>query len=203
MMAQLENLWRERPWLRRATFVAGNFLVALMIATFVAMPVQAFFAERGVQIASQRTLLARFAAIAAQQSRVQAAAQEADAQVERGEFIVGTNEGVIVADLQTRLKTMVEAAGARLRSVQSLPPKTREDVRYVGARLDVYGPIAAIQRTLHAVEAGTPFLFVDAAVVRAAPSVNPAALPNTTAQEPVIDAQLDVFGAVHLKGREP
>jgi len=203
MMAQLATAWRGRPWLRRAAFVAGNVVIVLTVVALVAMPVQAFFAERAAQIASQRTLLARFAAIAAQQSRVQAAAQEADTQVENGEFLVGTNEGVIVADLQTRLKTMAEAAGARLRSVQSLPAKMHEEVRYVGARLDVYGPLAAIQRTLHAVEAATPYLFVDAAVVRAAPSVNPAALPNSAAQEPVIDAQFDVFGPIHLKGREP
>jgi general secretion pathway protein M len=203
MIAQLANLWRERPWLRRMVFVAGNFAAVLVIAMLVVMPVHAFFAERDAQIASQRALLARFAAIAAQQSRVQAAVQQADTQVEHGEFLVGTNEGVIVADLQTRLKAIAEAAGARLRSAQSLPPKTRDDVRYVGARLDVYGPLAAIQRTLHAVEAGTPYLFVDAAAIRAAPSVNPAALPNGAAQEPVIDAQFDVFGPVHLKGREP
>jgi general secretion pathway protein M len=203
MMAQLAAAWRDRPWLRRAAFVAGNFTAALMIAALVVAPVQGFFAERAAQIASQRTLLARFAAMAAQQTRVEAAAREAEGQTEQGEFLVGTNEGVIVADLQTRLKTMAEAAGARLRSVQSLPAKTREDVRYVGARLDVFGPIAAIQRTLHAVEAGAPYLFVDAAVVRAAPSVNPAALANAAAQEPVIDAQIDVFGPVHLKGREP
>lgn len=203
MMAQLATAWRDRPWVRRAAFVAGNFAAALALAAFLAMPVHEFFAERDAQIASQRTLLARLAAIAAQQTRVEAAAREADAQVEHGEFLVGTNEGVIVADLQTRLKTMAEAAGARLRSVQSLPPKTREEVRYVGARLDVYGPLAAIQRTLYAVESAQPYLFVDAAAVRAAPSVNPAALSNAAAQEPVIDAQLDVFGAVHLKGREP
>jgi general secretion pathway protein M len=203
MMAEFANLWRERPGFRRAAFVVGNCAVVLMIAAFVVMPVQGFFAERRAQIADQRMLLARFAAIAAQQPRIQAAAQEADAQVEQGEFLVGTNEGVIVADLQTRLKTMAEAAGTRLRSVQSLPPKTREEVRYVGARLDVYGPLAAIQRTLYAVESAQPYLFVDAAAVRAAPSVNPAALANSTAQEPVIDAQLDVFAPVHVKGREP
>jgi general secretion pathway protein M len=195
--------WRDRPWLRTAAFVAGNFAVALVLAVSVIMPVHAFFAERDAQIASQRALLARFAAIAGQQARVETAAHDADAQVEQGEFLVGTNEGVIVADLQTRLKTMAEAAGARLRSVRSLPAKTREEVRYVGARLDVYGPLAAIQRTLYAVESGKPYLFVDAAAVRAAPAVNPAALPNAAAQEPVIDAQFDVFGPVHLKGREP
>jgi len=203
MIAQLAIAWRDRPWLRRTGFVAGNVAAALAVAAFLVMPVQAFFAERDARIADQRVLLARFTAIAAQQARVAAAAHEADAKVEDGEFLVGTNEGVVVADLQTRLKAMAEAAGARLRSVQSLPPKTREEVRYVGARLDVYGPLAAIQRTLHGVEAGTPYLFVDAAVVRAPPPVNTQALANAAPQEPAIDAQLDVFGAVHLKGRTP
>ena len=68
---------------------------------------------------------------------------------------------MVVADLQTRLKAIAEAAGARLRSVQSLPPKTKDEVRYVGARLDVYGTVEAIQRTVYAVEAGKPYLFVD------------------------------------------
>jgi general secretion pathway protein M len=203
MMAQLASLWRERPWLRRSAFIGGNVAAALAVVGFLVLPVQAFFAERDGKIATQRTLLARFAAVAGQQGRVEAAAHEADAQAENGEFLVGTNEGVIVADLQTRLKTIAEAGGARLRSVQSLPPKTRDEVRYVGARLDISGPLAAIQRTLHAVEAGTPYLFVDAAVVRVAPPTNAVALPNATAQEPVIDAQLDVFGAVQLKGRVP
>jgi general secretion pathway protein M len=202
MMAQLATAWRERPWLRRAAFVGGNVAAVLAVVGFLVMPVQAFFAECDAKIVNQRTLLARFAAVAAQQTRVEAAAREADAQVETGEFLVGTNEGVIVADLQTRLKGMAEAAGARLRSVQSLPPKTRDEVRYVGARLDISGPLAAVQRTLHAVEAGTPYLFVDAAVVRVAPPTN-AQVPNATPQEPLIDAQLDVFGAVQLKGRAP
>lgn len=203
MMAQLASLWRERPWLRRSAFIGGNVAAALAVVGFLVVPVQAFFAERDTQIATQRTLLARFAAVAGQQTRVEATAREADAQVENGEFLVGTNEGVIVADLQTRLKTIAEGGGARLRSVQSLPPKTRDEVRYVGARLDISGPLAAIQRTLHAVEAGTPYLFVDAAVVRVAPPTNAPGLANATAQEPMIDAQLDVFGAVQLKGRAP
>jgi general secretion pathway protein M len=201
MIASLATAVRDRPWLRPAIFVAGNGAAALVFAFFLALPVHDFFAERDASIGSQRALLARLSAIAAEETRVAAAAHDADAQVDQGEFLIGTNEGVIVADLQTRLKNVAEAAGARLRSVQSLPAKTREEVHYVGARLDVYGPVAAIQRTLHAVETGKPYLFVDAAVIRAAPPVN--AGPNAAAQEPVIDAQLDVFGAVHVKGRAP
>jgi len=203
MMTPLAIAWRDRPWLRRSAFVSGNVGAGLAVAAFLALPVYGFFAERDARIAGERLLLARLSAVAAQHPRVDAAAREADAQIERGEFLLGTNEGVVVADLQTRLKAIAEAAGARLRSVQSLPAKTRAEVRYVGARLDVYGPVAAIQRTLHTVEAGTPYLFVDAAVVRAAPPVNTQGVAHAPAQEPVIDAQLDVFGAVQLKAREP
>ena len=202
-MAQLAGIWRERPWLRRLAFIAANVAAALAVAGFLVVPVQAFFAERDAQIASQRTLLARFAAVAGQQTRVDAAASEADAALESGAFLIGTNEGVIIADLQTRLKAMAEAGGVRLRLVQSLPAKTRDEVRYVGARLDINGPLAAIQRTLHAVEAGTPYLFVDAAVVRAASPTNAQGVPNAAPQEPVIDAQLDIFGAVQSKVGAP
>jgi general secretion pathway protein M len=203
MRVQLATAWRDRPRFRRGAFLAGNFAAALVLAAFAIMPARDFFAVRDGQIASQRMLLARLAAIAAQQARVDAAVRDAEAQVEHGELLLGSNEDVIVADLQTRLKAMAEAAGTRLRSVQSLPPKTREEVRYVGARLDVYGPLAAIQRTLHAVESGRPYLFVDAAVVRPAPPVNMPGPANAVAQEPMIDAQLDIFGAVQMKGRAP
>jgi|HubBroStandDraft_6_1064221.scaffolds.fasta_scaffold248584_2 hypothetical protein len=203
MIPNLASAWRDQPWLRRAAFLAGNLAAALAVAALLVMPVHGFFAERDDRIAGQRTLLARLTAVAAQESRVTAVARETDAQAEHGEFLVGPNEGVVVADLQTRLKAIAEAAGARLRSVQSLPPKTRDDVRYVGARLDVYGTVEAIQRALHAVEAGKPYLFVGAAVVRTAPPINTQGLPHVPAQEPVIDAQLDIFGAMQLKGRDP
>jgi general secretion pathway protein M len=202
MMPELMKAWRDRPWLRRAAVLAGNLAAALAVLTLLVMPVRDFFAERDERIATQRALLARLTAIAAQESRVQAVAREADAQVEHGEFLVGTNEGVIVADLQTRLKAIAEAAGARLRSVQSLPPKTRDEVRYVGARLDVYGPVEAIQRAIHAVETGRPYLFVGAAVIRTALPVNTQGLAHIPPPEPTIDAQLDIFGAAQLKGRD-
>src|SRR5262249_56321953 len=107
---------------------------ALAIIAFLVLPVRGFFAERDAQIASQRALLARFTATAAQQTRVQAATHEADAQVEQGEFLVGTNEGVIVADLQTRLKATAEAAGAPPRPAHSPPAERRAEGRAPAAR---------------------------------------------------------------------
>jgi general secretion pathway protein M len=202
MTANLTRAWREHKGLRAAAFLAGNLAAGLAVALLIVMPARDLFAERDARIAERRTLLARLAAVAAEESRVQAAAREAEHDAAHDEFLIGPNEGVIVADLQTRLKAIAEAAGARLRAVQSLPPKTTDDIRYVGAKLDLYGPVEAIQRALHAVETGRPYLFVGAAVIRGAPPVNAQAPGHVAAQAPVLDAQLDIFGAVQIKGRD-
>jgi general secretion pathway protein M len=195
MMATIAAAWRERPSFRRAAFVAGNVAAFAACIVFVILPIRDVFAERDGRIAEQRVLLARFGALASQEGRVQAVARESAAEPDRGEFLLGPNEGVIGADLQTRLKSLAETAGARLRSVQALPPKTRDDVRYLGARLEIQGPLRAVHQTVHAVETGKPYLFVAAAVVK---TVDRGGGP----QEPTIDAQLDIFAAVQIRERQ-
>ena len=58
------------------------------------------------------------------------------------------------------------------------------------------GTLAAIQRAIHAVESGKPYLFVTAATLKSSSAV---ARPDAPA-EPVIDAQLDIFGALRPEG---
>ena len=178
-------------------FLAANLAVILISFALFVAPVLDFFLDRDAYVAQQRVLLARLTAIVAREPSVQAATRKAAEEPKRGEFLVGPNEGVINADLQTRLKTMAEQAGARLRSVQGLPPKTNEQVRYVGSRLEISGPLRAIHRALYAVESGRPYLFVTSAVIKPSRSLNgPAAR-----EEPITEAQLDVFGAVQVEER--
>src|SRR5262245_15345432 len=143
-------LWRKNRWVRGAAFLAGNVVAAFIIFDLVITPVSALFAERDASIADKRALLVRLQGIAAQEARVQEAARETDPQRKRGDFRAGPNDGVITADLQTRLKGMAERSGARLRSIQGLPPKGDAELRYVGSRLEILGPIQAIHRTIHA-----------------------------------------------------
>jgi hypothetical protein len=99
------------------------------------------------------------------------------------------------ADLQTRLKSTIEQGGARLRSVRVLPGQTIDQVRYIGSRIEIYGSLPAIHRAIHAVEAAKPHLFIGGAVLKPAP---PAGKPGV-AEEPIIEAQLDVFGATRIE----
>lgn len=190
--------WRTNPWLRRAVFLALNLAAGLVIYGLVVAPIRAFFSDRDTFIAEQGALLARLTSIAAQEANVQAAARQVAEQAKRGELLVGPNESVINADLQTRLKTVAEQSGARLRSVQSLPARTSDKVRYVGCQLDIFGSLQAIHKTIHAVESRTPYLFVVAAALKPAPVVNRAGPP----EQPVLEARLDIFGSVHIEARE-
>lgn len=184
------HIYDQRPWLRRAIFLGGNFLAALLIVMGVVTPLRSLFADRDGQIVHQHEALARWQAIAAQEAIVRAAADQVA--VNQNEFLVGKNEGAIQADAQARLKGMIEKAGARLRSIRGLQPQIDRQVRYVGSRVELFGTLQTVQRAIYAIESAKPYLFVTGAVLRLAPAlgqVNPA-------QEPLIEAQLDVFGVM-------
>lgn len=191
--------WRDNPLFRRLLFGFGNLALCLLVLTCVVMPTRAFFADRNGHIADQRKLLARLAAIAGQEASVRSLAADTSAQMQSGEFLAGPNDNVINADLQTRLKAIIQAAGAQSRAVQSLPPKTEDQIRYSGSRIEISGPIQSVHRAIYAIENAKPYLFIGAAVIKTSPTSGRPAAP----EEPVIQAQLDIYGAIQIKGRDP
>ncbi len=191
--------WRDNPLLRRALFVSGNLMLCFLIFSSVVMPTRAFFADRDSRIVDQRKLLSRLTAIAGQEAVVRSVEANTGAQMHGVEFLAGPNDNVINADLQTRLQAIAAAAGAQSRAVQSLPPKTSDQIRYSGSRIEIYGPLQSIHRAIYAVESAKPYLFIAGAVLRMAPASDKLGVP----EEPVIQAQLDIFGAMQVEGRDP
>jgi hypothetical protein len=55
---------------------------------------------------------------------------------------------------------MVESAGAKLRSVRALQPRTDGQMRYTGSHVEPFGPIAAVHQAVHAIESAKPYPFV-------------------------------------------
>ncbi|WP_334364374.1 type II secretion system protein GspM [Bradyrhizobium sp. AZCC 1578] len=174
----------------------GNLTLCVAIVGFVVLPVCTLFADRENRIEEQRKVLMRLAAIAAQAANVQSIASDTNAQMQGGEFLVGSNENVISADLQTKLKAMAEAGGAKLRAVQALPVKTVDQIRYSGSRIEISGSLQSIVRTVHAIESSKPYLFIAGATLRSPPPPRQGA-----SEEPAVQAQLDIFGAVQAGGQ--
>lgn len=65
------------------------------------------------------------------------------------------------ADLQQRLKAMVEAAGGTLQSIQALPPADEAGAVKVTISAVMNGDTGSLQKVLYNLESQTPLLFVD------------------------------------------
>jgi general secretion pathway protein M len=179
--------------LRRVAFVAGNLLTLLAIAAVIVSPVRTSLIDGEAEIYRQTEMLARFKAMAQQKPNAPAADQVA---LTADLFQSGPNEGVAAANLQARLKALSEAAGARVRLVQGLPARSEGMLRYIGAKLEIFGPLPAVHRAIQAVESAKPFLFVTNSTLKLSPM---AARSGNTA-EPTIEAQLDISGAFRPEG---
>jgi general secretion pathway protein M len=105
------------------------------------------------------------------------------------------------AELQQRLKTLIEAAGGTLQSIQSLPPVEEAGAVKVTISAVMSGDIGGLQRVLYDLESQTPLLFVDNLEVTA--RVNRPRLANgryATYTRIQLNAQFEVSGYLRKEG---
>lgn len=181
---------------RAGLFVICN-IALLALGLWLLAPVYDLVTDRDAEIATRREMLGRLQSVVAREAEVQAAARQPDAQLDQGEFLAGANEGVIGADLQTRLKAITERSGAHIRTIQGQTTRPGDPIRYIGARLTIFGSLQRVHNTIYAIETDKPYLFVTDAVIKLATPV----VRGGTPEEPVIEARLDVFGAM-LAGKQ-
>ncbi len=109
------------------------------------------------------------------------------------EFLPGGQDSIVIADLQTRLQALVGAKGAELTSARTLSAKSVDAQLYLGLRLQMRGTMTTIHEILYAIETGTPFLFIDRALLR--PEEPRSVQHMTGSNVPAFLAEVDVFGA--------
>jgi hypothetical protein len=189
--------WLQSPLSRRLLFLLANLGVGLAIMFVCVVPASELLADRDREILHLEMTLSRLQAVATREVSAQSGAKVAN--LGEAEFLTGKTDGAIGAELQGRLKGMVEAAGAKLRSVRNLQPRTDAQMRYIGSHIELFGPIVAIHRAIHTIESAKPYLFVTGGTMRLAPAIGQAGVR----QAALIEAQLDIYGAVRVEVREP
>jgi hypothetical protein len=111
-------------------------------------------------------LLAGFRSVILQSRQSGADTSASDLDRYRGDFLVGPEDAIIIADLQTRLSALITARNAELSSARALPSKTRDGLEYLGLGLQIRGEMKSIQDILYAIETAAPLLFVERADLR-------------------------------------
>lgn len=150
------------PWLGRVAAVALLLLPLALLYAWVARPLLAGYAEDRQSVAQQQALLQRYREIGSRLPQLQAELAELRrAQSANGGFLQGTNDVIVAAQLQDRLKRLVEAAQGNLQSIQVLAVREEGKFRRVTIRGQMNLSTAGLQRVVYEIESGSPVLFLD------------------------------------------
>jgi general secretion pathway protein M len=146
-----------------AAAVAGAWLL-------VVVPVLDAWRENADAIEQAETLLQRQRALAAQRPLLIARIEEEKEQAEAvAGYLRGPSDALAAAQLQDRLKAVVEAAGGELRSTRILPAEAVEaspGTRRTALQVQMIVTIEGLAEILYGLEAGQPYLLIDELSVR-------------------------------------
>lgn len=150
------------PPLRRVFALALLLAAVTLIATGIVLPtVQRYRAvESGV--VDGAAALARFRQAGAKLPRL-AAEHDALKQLlaSQSGFLKATSDPLTAAEMQSRIKSVIDREGGELKSTQILPARDEGGFRKVAARVEWVGSTEALARIWYAMESGAPFLFID------------------------------------------
>ncbi len=180
------------PWASRTAAVALLVAVLGALYLYAAVPLTAAYRDTDEEIARTEELLARYEQIAARRQAYQAQLDELSSrQTGTGVYLSGATDALAAAELQDRVKAMVEAHGGRLRSVQILPVKADGAFTRVSVRVQLSANTAAFHRLLYGLESEKPFIFVDNLDVRNRRAVRRSALKDL---DPTLMIRFDLLG---------
>jgi len=111
----------------------------------------------------------------------------------RRHFLRSGEDNLVLADLQTRLRSLATDKHSELLSARTLPSRSDNDLDHVGLALQVRGELKNIQEILHAIEFGSPYLSIRKATLRL--DDRRAGIRDAVSQKPRLLADLEVYGA--------
>ncbi len=157
---------QPRSMASRAVALGVLGLLTAVVWLGAADPMMNRYNDNDQTIADGVRTLAGFRSVIAQSRQAGAEMSAGDLDRYRGDFLAGPEDAIIVADLQTRLSALITAHNAELSSARALPPKSRDGLEFLGLGLQIRAEMKNIQEVLHAIETGTPLLFVERADLR-------------------------------------
>ena len=182
-----------------ATAVAALFVGVLGTCAMLTAA-YGMLADRQAQLESLTENLARLKAITELGQQASTASRSEDAAALARDFLVGSQDSIITADLQNRIRALTAANGVEFNSSSTQPPRTIDGITYLGLRVLVRGQVRDLQRVLHTVESESPLLFVSRINMRVDAWPMRSNDPNVNGA-PALIAEIDLYGARLAGGR--
>jgi general secretion pathway protein M len=173
-----------------AVAMVGGYLL-------IAVPVLDAYREAGEAIEQAETLLQRQRGLAAQRPLLIARIEEEKEQAEASAgYLEGPSDALAAAQLQDRLKAVVEAAGGELRSTRILPGEAVEaspGTRRAALQVQMIVSTDGLAEILYRLESGQPYVLIDELSVR---NQREHRRRNEPDGEPKLDVDLKLSGFV-------
>ena len=173
----------------------GLLLLALVLLhALVVRPLSGSWQDTVSGIEDARALAAGYARTAA--ARPQYEQQVAELRTEHPDpewFLAGDTDALAAATLQDRIGSLVQSAGAELRSIQTVSTVEEDGMRRVGITVELAAKTASLLRLAYAIEAGMPYLFITSAETIADPS-------QGGIEDPTLMVRLEIIGYRHPQG---
>lgn len=160
----------SRPWptwAGKAAALAILLVVLGLVKCLAVDPLIDAFVTNGEQVRKLTALSARYRALIDQLPALRAERDGLSRQVTADSgFLRNANETLAAAELQARLKGLVDQVHGELKSTQILPMQQIGGIRRVGVRGEMAMTLPAIQKVLYETEAGSPTLVLDGLSIR-------------------------------------
>jgi general secretion pathway protein M len=151
---------------------AALALVALVLALAALVAVAPF--ARIVAVGGE---MAAVTEQIAQQERLLRAAARRPAHATRDTLVTGETSGLAGAELQRIVTELARRTGMSLRSTTVAPAKRETDLAAIVVEVSLQGQMEGLRGFIHAIETGTPVLFIETMAIRSAPSYQPVPQP--------------------------
>ena len=145
-------------------------VAVLSAARLVVAPLLAAYRDAGAEIEQAEFLLQRYRALAEQRpAMAERLAEQQELVASADGYLQGPSDALAAAQLQDRVKTVVEGVGGELRSTQILtaqPVEIDAKIRRAALRVQFVVTIEGLAQTLYELESGQPYLLIDELLVR-------------------------------------
>ena len=179
------------PQQSRRTALAFLFVAIAAVVAVVGVPAWLLHRHYDRVLEDSMSTLDRYRRIAGTRPEVAKRLQAMRDKDPRRFFLRSGAVALSAAEAQEAVRQFVEANGGKLITMQA--PVSREEGRYrmVSVNVQLTANIQALRKILDAVDAHTPFLFVDNLMIR---SQVPGSFRPQPGQEPEMFVQFDVYG---------
>ena len=164
-------------------------LAAAAIYLAVVSPLWAFYQAGSQALDLKREMLRRSENAVNDLPRLRALSKRLGASSrDAGLLLSGSSDSVAAAQLQSALKDMVEAEGAKLTSATVLPSEIADGFRRVGVRVSFSGDLKLLTAVLQGIETSHPVMAVSGL------ELHIAGAPVDAGEDPNLAIALDIVG---------